>query len=193
MALVPARTLGRRERNDNGNDEKGRGEMARSEQENEQASDARNDGNNRVGFMAGMAPGKEDTALFLWVVSQIRQETFAATVDGCWYQWDVTRANQLLDARNAPIEGFRASDFDISPEHLRERYPDLDIGYARQLTDEDLQRPLLFLPFGGKHQLIDGWHRLYKAVTSGIDTLPVRVLTDAEAAQVLVESRSVKH
>ena len=163
--------------------------MARSEEENEQASDTRNDGNNRVGFIAGMAPGKEDTALFLWVVSQTRQETFAATVDGCWYRWDVTRANELLDARNAPVEEFRPSDWDISPEHLLERYPDLDIGYARQLTDEDLRRPLLFLPFEGKHQLIDGWHRLYKAVTSGREILPARALSDEEAQAVLIERR----
>ena len=166
--------------------------MERSEQEDEKESDARNNGNNRVGFIAGMAPGKEDTALFLWVVSQIRQETFAATVDGCWYKWDVTRANQFLDARNAPIEEFRHSDWEISPEHLLERYPDLDIGYARQLTEEDMERPLLFLPFGGRHQLIDGWHRLYKAVTSGIETLPVRVLTEAEAEQVLLERKLAK-
>ena len=163
--------------------------MAQSEQENEQASDARNDDTNRVGFMAGMAPGKEDTALFLWVVSQIRQETFAATVNGCLYKWDVTRANELLDARNAPVEEFRPGDFDISLEHLLERYPDLDIGYARQLTDEDMEQPLLFLPFGGRHQLIDGWHRLYKAVTSGIETLPARVLTEEEAQTVLLEQR----
>lgn len=129
----------------------------------------------------------EETEHFLLFVSTLRQEMFAATLDGYWYKWDVTRANEMLDARNAPIEVFRPGDWAICPEHVLERYPDLDIEYAVQLTDEDMTRPLLFVPLGGKHQLIDGWHRLYKAVTDGRDALSARVLTDAEVQAVLVK------
>ena len=142
---------------------------------------------NKVGFIAGMRPGSEDTARFLFLVSQLRKETFGMTLDGTWYKWDVTRACELLDARQAPVEPFRPADFAITPEHIRERYPDLDIGHASQLTDEDLERPLLLVPLRGRHQLIDGWHRLYRAVTAGIAELPARVLTDEEAQAVLME------
>ena len=141
----------------------------------------------KVGFIAGMQPGSEDTTRFLFLVSQLRKETFGMTLDRTWYKWDVTRACELLDARQAPVEPFRSAAFAITPEHILERYPDLDIAHASQLTDEDLERPLLFVPLRGRHQLIDGWHRLYRAVTDGIAELPARVLTDEEANAVLVE------
>ena len=147
----------------------------------------------KVGFNAGMSPGSEDAARFLFLVSQLRKETFGMTLDGTWYKWDVTKAGELLDARQAPIETFQPTDFGITPEHILERYPDLDIGHASQLTDEDLERPLLFVPLLGRHQLIDGWHRLYRAVTGGIAALPARVLADEEADAVLIEfARLVK-
>jgi hypothetical protein len=131
------------------------------------------------------------TAEFLLVVAVLRQETFGATIDGTWYLWDVTLANELLDKRNAPVERFKPANWDICEEHILERYPDLDVDYARELTDEDMARPMLFIPLGENHQLLDGWHRLYKAVTSGIDTLPARVLNEQEARKILLDSKPV--
>lgn len=132
------------------------------------------------------------TTEFLLVISLVRQETFVLCVDGIWHKWDITEANRLLDQRQAPVEQFRPADWDICPQHLLERYPDLDVDYARELTEEDMERPLLFVPIGGRHQLIDGWHRLYKAVTSGILSLPARVLSEEEAQAVLMERKPAK-
>lgn len=66
------------------------------------------------------------TTEFLLVISVLRQETFVLCVDGIWHKWDVTKANELLDQRQAPVEPFRLADWDICEAHILERYPDLD-------------------------------------------------------------------
>ena len=45
---------------------------------------------------------------------------------------------------------------------------------------------LLFVPYRGKVQLVDGWHRLYRALMTGIDLLPAYILTPEETQQILV-------
>ena len=51
---------------------------------------------------------------------------------------------------------------------------------------KDLSKPLLFVPFKDSHQLIDGWHRLFKAATTGVDVLPALVLTQEDADASLI-------
>ena len=50
----------------------------------------------------------------------------------------------------------------------------------------DRSKPLLFVPFNGSHQLIDGWHRLFKAAKTGVDVLPALVLTQEDADASLI-------
>jgi hypothetical protein len=52
-----------------------------------------------------------------------------------------------------------------------------------------LTKPVIFLPFKGEHLLIDGWHRLYRAVTEGVGTLPCHILTEAEAREILASRK----
>jgi hypothetical protein len=54
----------------------------------------------------------------------------------------------------------------------------------------DLSVPLLFVPFAGRHQLVDGWHRLARALiegeTLGLAELPAFLLTQEEADSLLL-------
>ena len=44
----------------------------------------------------------------------------------------------------------------------------------------------MFVPVDDKVRLIDGWHRLLKAVLTGVDILPAYFLTQEEADACLV-------
>ena len=71
----------------------------------------------------------------------------------------------------------------VTPEQLRERCPDLDEAYARST---DIRIPLLFVPLAGTMQLIDGCHRMCKALSIGVDVLPACLLTKEEADSILL-------
>ena len=86
---------------------------------------------------------------------------------------------------------FRPADFGISLALVKAQYPGMDADYA--LTT-DLTRPLLLTLFA-RHkaedeepntlQLLDGWHRLFKALLTGVETLPAYLLTQEQADAVL--------
>jgi len=120
----------------------------------------------------------------------VLSETYAMTdEDGARYEWDVTLGRRLAEKRGAEPQAFCPAQHAITPEHIRRRYPELNEDYARTLTLDDLFRPLLFLPFKGKHLLVDGWHRLFRCVTAPPGQaplcLPAYLLTQDEAEQVL--------
>ena len=113
-------------------------------------------------------------------------ETYQMTdEDGTRYEWDVSLGRRLAQERGADVLPFCPAEHAITPEHLRERYPDLDEAYANALSAADLARPLLFVPFQGRHLLVDGWHRLFRAVTAGVPELPAYLLTETEADAIL--------
>ena len=78
--------------------------------------------------------------------------------DGVQYHWSVAEAS-----RRALLRGqywtVCLSEIGLTCDSIRARYQDLDEAHA--LT-RDLSQPLLFVPFRGSHQLIDGWHRLVR-------------------------------
>jgi hypothetical protein len=119
-------------------------------------------------------------------------EMYAMTdEDGTRYEWDVALGRRLVEARYADSQDFCPAEHAITPEHIRARCPELDEGYAATLTGDDLARPLLFLPFRGRHLLlIDGWHRLFRCVTAppgeAPSCLPAYLLTEDEARQILL-------
>jgi len=123
--------------------------------------------------------------------TMVVSETYAMTdEDGTRYEWDVTRGHKLAEERGADPFAFHPAEHAITPQHIRRRYPDLNERYAATLSDDDLARPLLFLPFKGKHLLVDSWHRLFRCVTAPAGKAPFRLpaylLTESEAEQILL-------
>lgn len=103
---------------------------------------------------------------------------------GTQWHWNASKGYRLIEqSPRTPLE-FWPSDHGIDLAHLRHRYPDLNEEYAKTV---DLSKPILFVPFeGGTSVLIDGWHRLYRAVSEGVSSLPCYELTPEEAEQILV-------
>ena len=128
--------------------------------------------------------------LFPWTI--VLSQTYVLTdEDGTRSEWDVTLGLRLAERRGAHLLAFRPAEHGITAAHIRLRYPDLNEGYASALTLDDLARPLLFLPFKGKHLLVDGWHRLFRCVTAtegqAPACLPAYLLTEAEAEQIRLD------
>ena len=104
------------------------------------------------------------------------------TEDGWQYHWSVAEAKRRAEA-TATLGEISLSETGMTRELILSLYPDLD--EKRALT-RDLTIPLLFLPFYGQHVLIDGWHRTYKALLTGVDILPCYVLTEQDANACLI-------
>ena len=102
--------------------------------------------------------------------------------DGWQYHWSITEARERAEARGE-LFTVSLSEMGATPDFIRRQYDGLDEAYA--LTT-DLSQPLLFVPFCGKSQLIDGWHRLFKAAILGVDEMLAYFLTEEEADAVLV-------
>ena len=105
------------------------------------------------------------------------------TQDGWQYHWSVAEAKRRAERRHSVLKGISLSETGMTRELLLSLYPDLDEKYA--LT-RDLSQPLLFLPFYGQHVLIDGWHRTYKALLTGVDILPCYTLTEQDTKACLI-------
>ncbi len=110
---------------------------------------------------------------------------------GLTYHWNASEGRRRAE-RRGDILDFCPGDFGIDIAHIRERYQKLDEAYA---MFTDLTIPLLFVPFAGPGsrgsdrptaQLIDGWHRLFKAVVTGVEVVPAYLLTQEEADRILI-------
>lgn len=98
--------------------------------------------------------------------------------DGTLRAWDVTEGNKLAQDGRKPMV-FSLAEHAVTLEKIRSLYEGLDEEYARTA---DLSRPLLAILFAGEELLIlDGWHRLARAVLEGIEELPLLLLNEAEA------------
>ncbi|WP_177227719.1 ParB N-terminal domain-containing protein [Nonomuraea pusilla] len=88
------------------------------------------------------------------------------------WRWDITTAKKLTRARTP--EGR------IEPREWAGmlQLVSIDTEHAAQV---DLSEPLIVatVPNGGM-LIIDGWHRLYRALTTGVAELPAVVLTAEE-------------
>lgn len=102
--------------------------------------------------------------------------------DETQYHWSVTEATRRA-LFGATYVDFSLSEAGITVDVVRRLYTGMDEAHA--LT-RDLSRPLLFVPFKGSHQLIDGWHRLFRAATEGVDILPALLLSQQDADASLV-------
>ena len=111
-------------------------------------------------------------------------------VDGWQYHWNVTRARTVAE-QSGQVFRFRPADFGLTLALVKEQYPDIDADYA---MTTDLDRPLLLTLFQ-RHkagddepntlQLLDGWHRLVKAMLCGVEVLPAYLLTQEQSDAVL--------
>jgi hypothetical protein len=108
--------------------------------------------------------------------------------DGCTYKWNATEGRRLAEARNAATVAVYPADFGMDKTQILRMYPELDRRKAMALPTVALFSPLLFVEHRGKHVLIDGWHRLYMAVSKGLPCLPAYILTQAEADAIRVNT-----
>lgn len=97
------------------------------------------------------------------------------------YHYNVSEGMRLAQQRGS-LGVFLPLEAGVTVEQIRLAYVDMDESYA--LTT-DLTRPLLFLTLHGKTQLADGWHRLFRAVVTGVECLPCYVLTEKETESIL--------
>lgn len=114
-------------------------------------------------------------------------ETFSYTDgDGTEYVWNVTQAKEIIAASPREAILFSPNEHGITAEHVVARYPSIE---PERTKDADLSVPVIFIPFAEAHLLIDGWHRLYRAVTEGVSEIPCYVLTQEEAEAILASRR----
>ena len=102
--------------------------------------------------------------------------------DGTEYVWSVTKAKEIVEERPREITRFNPLEYGYTAEHIRSEYPGFEREHA---VGADLSKPVIFLLFSGAHLFLDGWHRLYHAVSEGVESLPCYVLTEEEAQEVL--------
>jgi hypothetical protein len=98
--------------------------------------------------------------------------------------WSVSEARRYAEARGE-FYTISLSECQMTRGWLRHHYPDVDETYA--LTT-DLSKPLIFVPLGNDLQLIDGFHRVLKALLTQVDILFAYLLTQEEADASLVLS-----
>jgi hypothetical protein len=110
-------------------------------------------------------------------------EKFEFTHEGHTFVWNISKAWRLIEGSPRDPDYFRPADQGVTVEHLEERYPSLNWEYAKTT---DLSRPLLFVPYRGQAQMVDGWHRIARAVLEGVEELPAYLLTEAEADACLL-------
>lgn len=116
-------------------------------------------------------------------IQSLTDQVYSMEDDQGWqWHWSVSEALKRAQARGE-IFTVSLSEMGITTERIRRQYDDMDETYA---LSTDLARPLIFVPFRDKHQLVDGWHRLFKASVLGVDELFAYFLTLQEADECLV-------
>ena len=133
----------------------------------------------------------EDKDFLLLDFCSLSDESFTMNdVDGWQYHWNVTRARALAE-HSGQVFRFRPADFGLTLAMVKQQYPDIDAEYA---MTTDITRPLLLTLFQRHNaeddepntlQLLDGWHRLYKAMVISVEVLPAYMLTAEKSELVL--------
>lgn len=118
----------------------------------------------------------------LEIMSLMDQVFSLETPSGWQFHWSISEARRYAEARGE-LWTISLSEYQMTLERLREHYPDVDESYA--LTT-NLAEPLLFVPLEKAIQLIDGFHRVARALLTNVDILPAYFLTQEEADACLV-------
>ncbi len=121
--------------------------------------------------------------VYLTVV-QIYQFHDEASGQTLW--WNATEGRRLAEGRNAEVVLVYPAEFGMDKARILHMNADLDQQKALALPATALLSPLLFVEHNGKHILIDGWHRLFLAVSCGVPCLPAYILTQKEADHIRV-------
>ena len=116
-------------------------------------------------------------------IQSLTDQIYSMEDDEGWqWHWSVAEALKYAQTRGE-LFTVSLSEMGITTERIRGQYDGMNETYA--LTT-DLTQPLLFVPFRDKHQLVDGWNRLFKASVLGVDELFAYFLTQEEADDCLV-------
>ena len=113
---------------------------------------------------------------------------FTDGADGRRYLWNATEGRKIAEGAGRPYVAVYPEEAGITKESLRKLAPDLELEKALALPALALLTPVLFVPHRGQHVLIDGWHRVAKAVHQGFPCLPAYVLTEEEAESIRLEA-----
>lgn len=135
------------------------------------------------------SPTSELGTAYLTVV-QIYQFHDEASGETLW--WNATEGRLLAEARNAEVVMVYPAECGMDKAQILRMNPDLDKHRALSLPAAALLSPLLFVEHRGKHILIDGWHRLFLAVSCGVPCLPAYILTQNEADTIRVSGAKSK-
>ena len=100
--------------------------------------------------------------------------------------WNATDGRRLAEARHAEVVLVYPAEFGMDKARILHMNADLDQKKALALPAAALLSPLLFVEHSGKHILIDGWHRLFLAVSCGVPCLPAYILSQHEADRIRV-------
>jgi len=111
--------------------------------------------------------------------------------DGHTYYWNASEGRKLAERRAAEYVTVYLEDLGMTAERILQMYPDLDRRKALAFPGVALLSPILFVPHRGKHVLVDGWHRLYRAAVSGMPCLPAYVLTPDEERSIRLTGRDL--
>jgi hypothetical protein len=132
-----------------------------------------------------------DPVPFVFLGSTLTEVYSFTDEDGAEYLFDVDeglkrakKCGRLLD--------FSPGECGITAQEIRSRYPDIDEARARALPLEALAIPILFVSWKGKHLCIDGWHRIFRAVLTGIPVLPAYLLSPTDTAQIVLSKRPAR-
>lgn len=121
-----------------------------------------------------------------------RQEVFVYEFEGTEYRYDVTGAWRIIIENPRDTVLFRPAEQGVDIHHVLDRFQ-VDIDYAARA---DTSVPLLFVPFRGQAQLIDGAHRLARALMDeeplGSAVLECLVLTEEEASRILLSVKTAE-
>lgn len=124
-----------------------------------------------------------------------RDQVYSYETDEGWqYHWSIAEAKKRAEARGE-LTTISLSDAGMTLEMVRLMNHGMDETYA---MTTDLLKPVLFVPFYPErdlgrpnsttrvHVLVDGWHRVFHAVSTGVDILPCYVLTEEDAQVSLI-------
>lgn len=118
------------------------------------------------------------------------------TLDGTLYIYDVNKA--LLLTWNHPIYQLNLASAGITLEVVREKHVGLNIAHAASVN---LNQPVMVIPHPLERMkdgrpvvlVMDGWHRIYKALRLGVPDVRVRALSWEEAESCILEKHTPGH
>jgi hypothetical protein len=129
-----------------------------------------------------------DPVTFVFLGSTLTEVYSFTDEDGTEYLFDVAEGLRRAKVRGHLLD-FSPQECGITAGEIYSRYPDIDEARARALPLVALAVPILFVPWKGKHLCIDGWHRILRAVLTGIPVLPAYLLSPTDTQQIILSRR----